>query len=435
MFDFKLPDLGEGIHEAEILQWFVKVGDTIAQDADLGTLETDKAAVTVPSPRGGVVRSLGGKVGGTVDVGAVIVSIEEAGGDTAPSARAPQPAASGPAPAAPPADPQATPTAAAAPAGAAGPVPAAPVTRRVARELGVDLRLVPPSGPGGRVTTEDVRTFAKSGGTGAVEPPAASAEPTSAPTTPSAIPFFALEPLPDFSRWGPVERQPLRSLRRKTARHLVTSMVVVPQVAHMDEADVTELDALRRRVRAELRDRPGARHTLLPFVIRAVASCLKRHPMFNVSLDPATEELVMKGYYGIGVAVDSGHGLVVPVVRDADRRSVLDISATVEDLAGRARESKLTVDELRGGTFSVTNVGPLGGTGMIPAVNYPEAAILGMARAQEKPVVRNGAVVVRTMLPLTLAFDHRVADGADAARFMADLIRLVSDPTAFLMEV
>lgn len=241
--------------------------------------------------------------------------------------------------------------------------------------------------------------------------------------------------MPDFAQWGPVERQPLRSLRRKTARHMVTSMVTVPHVAHMDEADVTELDAMRRRMREKLGDRPGARLSLLPFVIRAAASCLRRHPELNASLDPATEELILKRYVGVGVAVDSGHGLIVPVVRDADRRSVLDISASVEDLAGRARASKLTVDDLRGGTFTVTNVGPLGGTGMVPAINYPEVAILGMARAQEKPVVRDGAVVIRTILPLTLAFDHRVADGADAARFMADLVRLLSDPTAFLLEV
>ena len=250
----------------------------------------------------------------------------------------------------------------------------------------------------------------------------------------AAIPFLDIEPMPDFEQWGVVEREPLRSIRRKVARKMVTSMVLVPHVAHMDEADVTLLEDFRQREKPRREGKPGGRLTLLAFIVKAVAAGLKAIPSFNASLDPFREEIVYKKYYNIGIATDTGKGLVVPVIKETDRKSILEISASIEDLATRARNGKIGVDDLRGGTFTITNVGPLGGTALIPTINYPEVAILGVGRVQEKPVVRDGQIVIRKILPLTLAFDHRIADGADAARFVTEMVRQLSDPNLLLLE-
>ncbi|MCA9672691.1 MAG: 2-oxo acid dehydrogenase subunit E2, partial [Myxococcales bacterium] len=263
---------------------------------------------------------------------------------------------------------------------------------------------------------------------------------TAAPARPAAsgdasgIPFFELEPSPNFEAWGPTEREPLRSIRRKVAHKMVTSMVVVPHVAHMDEADVTDLDAFRRRERARRADQPGGKLTFLAFVIKAAVAQLRRRPNLNASIDPDRGEIVYKKYYNIGFAADTPKGLIVPVVHDADRKSIIEVAADIERLASKARDGKLEIDEMRGGTFTVTNVGSLGGTGMIPTINYPEVAILGMGMAQDKPVVRDGRIVVRKILPLTLAFDHRMIDGADAARFMTALTQTLADPNALMLE-
>jgi len=320
-------------------------------------------------------------------------------------------------------------------------VVAAPATRRLARELKIDIRQVPPTGPGGRVTHDDVTRFAAKPGV-----PVPVAEPETleeherratakiAATVADAIPFLDIEPLPDFAQWGPVEIEPLRSIRRKVARKMVTSMILVPHVAHMDDADVTQLEEFRRREKQRRSGKPGEHLTLLSFVIKAVTAGLEATPAFNASLDPFKEQIIYKKYYNIGVAVDTGRGLVVPVIRDADRKSILRISTEIEELSTKAREGTLSVEELRGGTFTITNVGPLGGTALIPAINYPEVAILGMGRVQEKPVVVNGEIVIRKILPLTLAFDHRIADGADAARFVSEMVRQLSDPNLLLLE-
>jgi pyruvate dehydrogenase E2 component (dihydrolipoamide acetyltransferase) len=278
---------------------------------------------------------------------------------------------------------------------------------------------------------EDVRGYAAQRGAAAGEPARPEAEPV-----PSAagIPFLELEPLPDFSQWGPIEREGLRSIRRRVALKLTTSKILVPHVAHMDEADVTLLEEFRRREKQRRDGQPGGRLTLLAFVIKAVTAGLRAAPAFNASLDPFREEIVYKRYYHIGFAADTGKGLVVPVVKDTDRKSILEISRSIEELATRARDGNLAVDDMRGGTFTITNIGPLGGTALIPAINYPEVAILGMGRVQEKPVVREGQIVVRKMLPLTLAFDHRIADGADAARFVTEMVRQLSDPNLLLLE-
>ena len=443
MYEFKLPDLGEGIHEGEILEWHVAPGDTINEDDPLVDVETDKAALTIPSPRSGKIVSVTGKVGDTVLVGDVITVIDDG---VEPAREADEPEADEVEVPVTPEDAPAAPAAvkaepAGVPAAEWGPVIAAPATRRLARELGIDIRQVPPTGPGGRVTPEDVTRFAGSAtGAAAAGQEAASVKTDSvaaskiAAQAANTIPYLDIEPLPDFAEWGEVEIEPLRSIRRKVARKMVTSMVLVPHVAHMDDADVTQLEEFRLRERERLAGKPGGRLTLLSFVVKAVTAGLKAAPAFNASLDPFNEQIIYKKYYNIGVAVDSGQGLIVPVIKDTDRKSILQISKDIEEMAGRAREGKISVPELRGGTFTITNVGPVGGTALIPTINYPEVAILGMGRVQEKPVVRDGEIVIRKILPLTLAFDHRIADGADAARFVSELARQLSDPNMLLLE-
>ena len=430
MFEFKLPDLGEGIHEGEIVKWYVQVGDMIQEDDSLVDVETDKAAVTIPSPVSGRVAQLGGEVGDTVMVGAVIAVIEQVEALAEESS-----------------EPVSAP-AVEAPATIKGPPPAAPATRRLARELGVDLRLVNPTGPGGRITPEDVRNQLEQYTAATPEKPLPVeagvperegavqriSETEYAAQACTTIPFLDLEPLPDFEQWGSVDRQPLRSIRRKVAQKMVTSMTLAPQVAHMDEADVTLLEEFRLRERERREGQPGGHLTLLAFVIKAVTAGLRATPAFNATLDPFKEEIIYKYYYNIGIAVDTGKGLIVPVIQNTDRKSIMEISAAIEDLAQRAREGNIEVSDLQAGTFTITNVGPLGGTALIPAINYPEVAILGMGRVQEKPVVRDGEIVVRKVLPLTLSFDHRVADGADAARFVSEMVRELSDPNLLLLE-
>jgi pyruvate dehydrogenase E2 component (dihydrolipoamide acetyltransferase) len=325
-----------------------------------------------------------------------------------------------------------------------GPVAAAPATRRLARELGVEINRVTGTGPGGRVTPEDVKAFAA--GKPAeeevpicpvprpadVEEPRAEAE--FAAHAASAIPFFDLTPMPDFKQWGPVDTEPLRSIRRKVAHRLTTAFVMIPHVSHMDEADVTELEDFRKRERERRKEKPGGHLTLLAFVIKAVTAGLRAAPSFNASLDPFKEEIIYKKYYNIGIAVDTGRGLVVPVVKGTDQKSIIEISEEIDRLAKAAREGTIEVADLQGGTFTITNIGPLGGTALLPTINYPEVAILAMGAVQDKPVVRDGQIVIRKMLPMTLAFDHRITDGADAARFVSELVRQLSDPNLLLLE-
>ncbi len=456
MYEFKLPDLGEGIAEGEILAWHVAEGDVVEEDAPLVEVETDKAAVTIPSPKGGTVVTLSGAPGDIVNVGDVITVIDDGSGEAAvspddseasvtPAAAAATATADEPAT---DATPAAAPTAPAAAADRpARPVPAAPATRRLARELKIDINLVPPTGPGGRVTPQDVRAFAS----GAVAPAATEAAAAEQHVTARAvqddtafaefaahaaatIPFLELTPLADFSEEGPVEIEPLRSIRRKVARKMVTSMALVPHVAHMDDADVTDLDAFRQREKQRRSGGRGEQLTLLAFVMKAVAAGLKAAPAFNASLDPFKEEIIYKHYYNIGFAADTGRGLVVPVIFDVDRKSIIQLSEEIAEKAALAREGKLPAEDMRGGTFTITNIGPLGGTALLPTINYPEVAILAMGRAQDKPVVREGVITARKILPLTLAFDHRIADGADAARFVTEMVRQLSDPNLLLLE-
>jgi pyruvate dehydrogenase E2 component (dihydrolipoamide acetyltransferase) len=428
---FVLPDLGEGLSEAEIRAVLVHEGDVVKEDAPLLEVETDKAQVEIPSPMSGRVEKIHVQPGQTVKVGAVLVTFADADGGGAPRTAAPA-AAKAAAPA------KAAPTAVEAPATSieraeGGPVAATPATRRLARELGVDLSTVRASGPGGRVTDEDVR------GAAGKHPAAAPARPAQRPAEPAGpakpLAQVGLEPppLPRFEQWGAVERQPLSHLRRTIAERMALSAALIPHVTHFDKADITELNALILRNVEEAKQR-GITLTLTSFLLKAAALALKEHPQFNASLDPAAGELILKRYYHLGIAVATDRGLIVPVIRDVDQKPVMELAKELAAVAERVRAGKATLDDLRGGSFTITNIGALGGTGAIPIINYPEAAILGVARGREEPVVRAGQIVPRMLLPLTLTFDHRIADGADGARFAAGIIRRLEAPERLLWE-
>jgi pyruvate dehydrogenase E2 component (dihydrolipoamide acetyltransferase) len=409
---FTLPDLGEGLTEAEIVRVLVSEGQVVSEDAPILEVETDKAQVEIPSPFAGRVETVHVRPGQTVKVGAALITFADDGGGAPAPAAAPAAASTKPPAAAPPARVE------------GGPVPATPATRRLARELGVDLRRVRGTGPGGRVTDDDVRAAAG-------QPAAAPAPPVEA--RPLAPVGLEPPPLPRFEQWGPVERQPLSHLRRTIAERMALSAALVPHVTHFDRADITDLDALIRRSLEAARER-AISLTLTPFLLKAAALALREHPQFNASLDPAAGQLILKRYYHLGVAVATERGLIVPVIRDVDRKPVMELAKELAALAQRVRAGKAALEDLRGGTFTVTNIGALGGTGAIPIINYPEVAILGVARAREEPVARGGQVVVRTLLPLTLTFDHRVADGADGARFAASIIRRLEAPEQLFLE-
>ncbi|TMQ24517.1 MAG: 2-oxo acid dehydrogenase subunit E2 [Candidatus Rokuibacteriota bacterium] len=434
---FVLPDLGEGLTEAEIRQVLVREGDVVREDAPLLEVETDKATVEIPSPMAGRVERIHVQPGQTVKVGQVLVEFGDAGApggkqaaDTLDPTRTPAPEpktviADGRAKQAPAAE---------APARREGPVPATPSTRRLARELGVDLNAVRGSGPGGRVTDDDVRAAAgPAPATPSTEPAPTSARPA-APAVAKPLARVGVEPppLPKFEQWGPVERQPLSHLRRTIAERMTLSATLIPHVTHFDRADITDLDAVIRRNLESGRGR-GVTLTLTAFLLKAAALALLDHPDFNASLDPAAGELILKRYVHLGVAVATERGLIVPVMRDVDKKTILELARELAALAPRVRDGKATLDDLRGGTFTITNIGALGGTGAIPIINYPEVAILGVARAREEAVVREGRIVPRLLLPLSLTFDHRVADGADGARFASSIIRRLEQPDSLLL--
>lgn len=424
---FTLPDLGEGLTEAEIIAVLVREGDVIKEDVPLLEVETDKAQVEIPSPIGGRVEKVHVQPGQTVKVGAVLVTFSDDG----PATRSAPTAAAATAPRGAPARPAApTPP----PAPAAGPVAATPATRRVARELGVDLKTVRGSGPGGRVLDTDVRAAASGPrAASAATPPHAKPAAPAGPAKPLASVGLEAPPLPRFEQWGPVERAPLSHLRRTIAERMTLSATLIPHVTHFDRADITDLDAFITRNLEGARGK-GVTLTLTGFILKAAALALRGHPQFNASLDPGAGELILKRYYHLGVAVATDRGLIVPVLRDIDQKPVLEIARELAALAQRVREGKATLEDLRGGTFTITNIGALGGTAAIPIINYPEVAILAVARARLEPVVRQGQIVPRLLLPLTLTFDHRVADGADGARFATEIVSRLEAPERLLWE-
>ena len=446
MFEFKLPDLGEGVHEGQIVNVLIKEGDRIEEYQPMMEVETDKAAVEIPAPKSGIVAKLMVKAGQQVKVGQVMVVIDEAEGKTATPEKAAARAAE-PAKAAKPAEapvaaraPQAAGGASTAPraggaAGAAvaeappprrgdGPVPAAPVVRKLAREMGVDLNAVNGTGPGGRVLREDVERHAIGGGRGA-----AGAAPRGDGAAGAAGGRFELpgEALPDFAQYGPVRREALSQIRKTIARQMTRAWLNVPRVTHGDEADITELERNRKHYNEGLRE-GQAKLSITAIAMKAVAHALRSCPQLNCSFDSAAEEVVWKDYIHVGVAVDTPRGLVVPVVRDVDRKSLPQIAAELNSIAERTRNGKFDIADLRGASFTVTNVGALGGTFSTPMVNFPETGILALAKSALMPRVVNGQIVARLIMPMSLSFDHRMVDGADSARFCREVIGSLENP-------
>ncbi len=416
---FRLPDLGEGIHEGEVLAVLVSVGDEVKEGDPILEVETDKAAVEIPSPYTGTVREILVKQGDMVKVGDVLMTFSNGEEEEAVEVEKP-------------AEPAEKVVPMPAPARAEGPVPASPATRRLARELGVDLRRAIPTGPGGLVSADDVRAFAEKGEKAEELPVAPRERP--AEVVPMAAPVPAL---PDFTKWGPVERVPVRSIRRATAKQMTLAWSQIPHVHNQEWVDMTKLEAFRKNHKAEI-EAKGGKLTHTVFAMKAVATALKTYPKFNATLDTGAGELVMKHYFHIGVAVNTDDGLIVPVIKDVDRKSIVELSIELNDLVQRTRERKATLEEMQGGTFTITNVGPMGGGFFAPIINYPEVAILGMGSASMQAVVKEKEeneyeIVPRLMMPIVLCIDHRVLDGADALQFIRVLREALEDPEELLI--
>jgi pyruvate dehydrogenase E2 component (dihydrolipoamide acetyltransferase) len=406
--DVKLPKLGEGADSGVVVNVFVKEGDQVVRDQAILELENEKAVASVPSTAAGVVTKIYVKSGDKISVGQRLISLS--GGDQPVVA-----AASGAKRAAPEPEPETLVEEPAAEAGEEIPKPvaapvASPSVRRLARELGIDLSKVRGSEAGGRIVTGDIRAHLARLQKAADKPKVAA----TAPARPAAEQI-------DFSKWGPVTKKPLTQLRQVIARRMWENWNAIPHVTQFDDADFTRLNELRKKY-APAYEKKGAKLTLTPLVLKALVETLKKHPIFNSSLDEVAQAVVFKEYFHIGIAVDTEQGLIVPVIRDVDKKSLLDLAKELEQLAQKARDRKVTVEELKGGTFTVTNQGAIGGAHFTPIINKPEVAILGLGRSALKPVARDGKVEVRMMTPLGLSYDHRVIDGGAAARFMVDLV-------------
>jgi pyruvate dehydrogenase E2 component (dihydrolipoamide acetyltransferase) len=413
IMDVKLPKLGEGADSGVVVNVFVREGDQVVRDQAILELENEKAVASVPSTAAGVVTKIYVKSGDKISVGQRLISLS--GGDQPVAA-----AASAAKRAAPELEPETLVEEPAAEAGEEIPKPvaapvASPSVRRLARELRIDLSKVRGSEAGGRIVTGDIRAYIARLQKAKDKPKAAAGT----PARPAAEQI-------DFSKWGPVTKKPLTQLRQVIARRMWESWNAIPHVTQFDAADFTRLNELRRKY-APAYEKKGAKLTLTPLVLKALVETLKQHPIFNSSLNEAAPEVVFKEYFHIGIAVDTEQGLIVPVIRDADKKSVLDLAKELEQLAQKARDRKVTVEELRGGTFTITNQGAIGGAHFTPIINKPEVAILGLGRGAMKPVARDGKVEVRMMTPLGLSYDHRVIDGGAAARFIVDLVKAMED--------
>lgn len=439
--DFLLPDLGEGIAEAQIVRVLVKQGDRVEQDQYLMEVETDKAAVEIPSPYAGIVQTVHVKEGQTVNVGAMIVSIDDgsaakgaapaAAKGAAPAAKA---AVSAPVQSGRTAVVEAEAPAASVPTFDKTTVPAAPAVRKLAREMGVDIERLRGSGPGGRVTKEDVEG-AKSGGQAAPSVAGAKSAPLAggpATSRPAPKPMAPPPGVMDADKWGTVRRAPMSQIRKTIAAQMSRSAFTAVHVTHGDEADITELERLRTGLNEATGNDPKL--TAMTFLIRALCLSLKRHPVFNASMDDEKQEIVYKDYINIGVAVDTERGLIVPVIRNADQLTLRGIASALKAIAEQVRTNQFAIEDLRGGTFTVTNVGALGGTFSTPIINYPEVAILGLGRTKKVPVLRNGQLAETMILPMNLSFDHRVTDGANSARFTREIIGYLETPAKFMLD-
>lgn len=449
-FELKLPNLGEGIESGDVLEILVSEGDTIQQDDGLLELETDKATVTVPAEKGGVVQKIHVAEGDSVAVGAVIVTLAEAGGGAAESASEPKaetetppskapetqapaseppssqpaaaepkaPAESSPAPAA----PSSAPPVASPAVSSLGDVPAGPAVRRFAREVGVDLRTVSGTGPHGRILREDILRVVREGSQRA----AAAAQPSAAPTASAGSPGSQ----PDG--FGPVRAEKLSKIRRTIAEKMHESWRTAPRVTNFDDADVTELETLRKGSKAQYAAE-GIKLTSMPFLIKAVAMALKAHPVINASIDLEAGQILYKEYINVGIAVDTDRGLVVPNLRNADRLAIPDIARQLGRMADSVRNNNFSIEDLRGGTFTISNLGAIGGTYSTPIINVPETAILLVGRTRKMPVVIDDEIRIRQMMPLSLSYDHRLIDGAAAARFLNDVIAFLEAPSRLLL--
>lgn len=428
IIEIKIPDIGD-FEGVEVIEVLVSAGDSIREEDSLITVESDKAAMEIPSSATGIVKEVKVSVGDSVSEGSVVLLLEASDAapaetpaqeevkETAPAAETkPEPA---PAPKAAP-EPKPSPTAHINPVSFSK-AHASPAVRKFARELGVDLGKVDGSGRNGRIVKDDVQNFVKQ----------ALNQPASVGGGGSAL---GIEPMPaiDFSQWGEIETQPLTKINKLTGKFLHRNWVSIPHVTQFEEADITDLEAFRKQSNAEYADQ-GIKFTMLSFIMKAVAVALKKYPRFNSSLDSTGENLILKNYYHIGIAVDTPDGLVVPVVRDVDQKSLIDISLELKEISIKAREKKLKPSDMQGGCMSISSLGGIGGTKFTPIVNAPEVAILGVSKADMKPVWNGKEFEPRLMCPLSLSYDHRVIDGADGARFTTHLSHLLSDARRLLL--
>jgi pyruvate dehydrogenase E2 component (dihydrolipoamide acetyltransferase) len=415
--DVKLPKLGEGADSGVVVNIFVKEGDSIAKDQAILELENEKAVASIPSTGAGVVAKIYVKPGDRISIGQTILTLTGAGETAAAAAPTPKSAAKKsavrPAPETeevedePVAEVEEEETSTVAPV-------ASPSIRKMARELGINLSKIRGSEAGGRIVIGDVRAYIQRLIIKAAAKPASAAA-GAAPARPAPVQI-------DFSQWGSIVKKPLTPLRQVIARRMAESWSAVPRVTQFDEADFTRLNELRKKFAAAYEGK-GMKLTLTPFVLKAVVETLKKHPIFNSSLDEAANEIVIKEYFHLGIAVDTDQGLMVPVIRDVDKKSLLELGKELESLAARARDRKISADEMKGGTFTISNQGAIGGAHFTPVVNLPEVAILGLGRGAMKPVVREGKIEARMMTPLALSYDHRAVDGGSAARFTVDLVK------------
>lgn len=448
VFDFRLPDIGEGVVEGELIAWLVKPGDEVGADQPMFEVMTDKATVEIPSPRKGKILATFGKEGEILKVGDVVVTIEMAAGQTAPIMHG---HGGSSAPEAPAAHAVMAPACASlqiaeslpecAPMAevltevpASLPMPelpegrrvlATPATRKLARELGVEIGRVPGTGFNGRVMKADVSAFHQR-----LSAPAPVAAPVAAvaPVATAAV-VPAAAPLASF---GPEERIPMKGVRKKIAEKMVQSKFTAPHFTYMDEMDATKLIALRAQSKP-LAEAEGIKLTYLPFIMKAVVAALKKFPTLNASIDDATNELVIKHYYNLGIAVAGENGLIVPVIKDVDKKSILELAKEISEVAERARIGRNNPDDLKGGTFTLSSIGNVGGLFATPIINHPEVGILAIMKIQDRPVVRDGQIVAAKMMNMALSFDHRVVDGAVGAEFTNLVIKLLEDPTKLML--
>jgi len=431
--EFKLPELGENIETAEVVSVLVAPGETVEVDQPVLEVETDKAALEIPSSVRGKVKEVLVKEGETIRIGQVIFTVEGDGAAETKAAEKPQeePSPEPPAEAVAEVEAKAAPAEAPPPKGEPEtraevaapeerPVFASPAVRQFAREIGVDIHQVTGTGPGGRISIDDVKRYARSisAATGAPQP---------------LVPGPAAASLPDFSKWGPIERQKMNNVRKKTVQHMSLCWNTIPHVTLHDKADITSVEALRQKYKNRAEE-AGGKLTITAILLKVLASALKVHPKLNASLDVAHQEVIFKRYYHIGVAADTDRGLVVPVVRNVDQKSIIELAVDMTRLAEKARAGKLTLDEMQGATFTVTNLGGIGVGYFTPIINLPEVAILGVGRAVMELRQIEGEFKPRLMLPLSLSFDHRLVDGADAARFLHWMIEAIEEPMLLAME-